>query len=88
MSNSINVNTHHAYLNTDIVLSSTVPNVTIEDKITGRNWVIADKITIRLSAGRHILVCPELNEEIQVTIEDAVKFGGSFLKKGYVFEVL
>lgn len=86
MSNSINVNTHHAYLNTDIVLSSTVPNVTIEDKTTGRNWVIADKITIRLSAGRHILVCPELNEEIQVTIEDAVKFGGSFLKKGYVFD--
>lgn len=86
MSNYININTHHAYLNTDIVLSSTVPNITIEDKRTGQKWVIVDKFTIRLSAGRHILICPELNEEIQVIIEDAVKFGGSSLKKGYVFD--
>lgn len=86
MEKAIRINTHHAYLNTDIVLSSTVPNITIEDKRTGQKWVIVDKITIRLSAGRHILICPELNEEIQVIIEDAVKFGGSSLKKSYVFD--
>lgn len=38
MKRIININTHHAYLNTDIVLSSTVPNVTIEDNLTGRKW--------------------------------------------------
>lgn len=86
MEKAIRINTHHAYLNTDIVLSSSVSNVNIEDKQTGQTWLIVDKITIRLSAGHHVLVCPELNEEIHVVIEDAVKFGGSSLKKGYVFD--
>lgn len=86
MKKSIQVNTHHGYLNTDIVLSSTIPSISIEDKLTGQKWVVNDNLKIRLGAGHHILVCPELNEEILIIIEDAVKFGGSSLKKGFVFD--
>ena len=87
MSQSIRVNAHHAYLNTDIVLSSELPSVDLTDEQTGTIYKLAGKpLVIKLSAGKHRLYNEGLGEEINIEIEDAIKLGGSNIKKAYVFD--
>ncbi len=87
MSNKIKVNTHHAYLNTEIVLSSECKPAELVDQTTGISYVIKDApLHIHLSAGEHVLRCESLKEEIIIEIEDAIKLGGSKLKKAFVFD--
>lgn len=83
----LNINTHHAYLNTDIILSSEIPSVDVIDELTGMTYHLTDNtITLNLSAGTHKLVCDSLGEEVMVEIEDAIKLGGSLIKNAFVFD--
>lgn len=77
------VNTHHAYLNNDIVIESD-GLVKILDAITGQTYQVNGKLTIRLSAGRHLLMSD--NHEEEIFIEDAIKLGGSKRKNAFVFD--
>ena len=77
------VNTHHAYLNTNIVIEAEGP-ISIEDTTTGIHYSVRDELKIRLSAGRHVLKSNENEEEI--IIEDAIKLGGSQVKNAFVFD--
>lgn len=80
------VNTHHAFLNTDIVLSSRVCPVTVFDKLSGEEYVVNDKpLVTKLCAGKHELYSKELDEEIVVEVEDAMKFGGGRIAKAKAF---
>lgn len=78
------LNTHHAYLNNYIVIKSDIPQLTVTDDDTGTTWTIEEEIKVRLGAGIHHLRS-ESQEEI-VIIEDALKFGGSEIKKGIIFD--
>lgn len=77
------VNTHHAYLNNDIVIKAN-GKVTIEDTVTGQKYEFQDELKIHLSAGKHTLKSGEHEEEI--IIEDAIKVGGSNVKNAFVFD--
>ena len=78
------LNTHHAYLNNYIVIKSSIPQLTVTDDDSGTIWTINGEIKVRLGAGVHHLRS-ECQEEI-VIIEDALKFGGSEIKKGIIFD--
>lgn len=81
------INTHHAFLNTDIILSSSDSNVEIVDDLTGETYCINDKpIVTKLCAGKHRLFCKPTKEELTVKIEDAIKLGGGKLKDAFVFD--
>ncbi len=80
---SFTVNTHHAYLNNDIVIK-TEGHITIEDTITGQVYEFQHELKTRFSAGHHILKSEQHEEEI--VIEDAIKLGGSRVKKAFVFD--
>jgi hypothetical protein len=87
MTKSIKVNTHHAYLNTEIVLSSELSHVDIIDEQTGLVYTLNGKpLAIKLAAGKHRLYNESLGEEINLEIEDAIKLGGSNIKKAFVFD--
>jgi hypothetical protein len=77
------VNTHHAYLNNDIVIKFN-GQIIIEDTITGQKYEVKNEMKTHLSAGRHILKSDEHEEEI--LIEDAIKLGGSRVKNAFVFD--
>lgn len=80
------VNTHHAYLNNDIIIRYD-GFISIEDIITGEKYDIYDEFRTHLSAGKHILKSDDHEEEI--IIEDAIKLGGSTVKRdkgGFVFD--
>lgn len=80
------VSTHHAYLNTDIVLKSDVPSLVVTDIESGLSWTIDGERCIRLNAGKHHLES-EYGEET-IVIEDAIKLGGGNLSnaKAFVFD--
>lgn len=84
--NRIKVNTHHAYLNNDVVFSCKGLHVTIKDELDGKMYDVDEKLSVRLSSGYHRFVCDELNQVIDVTIEDAIKLGGSLIEKAFVFD--
>lgn len=66
------VNTHHAYLNTDIVFNSEKQFVTLRDEVTGLEYTIADKpLVIKLCAGNHRLYSVDSEEELNIEIEGA-----------------
>lgn len=77
------VNTHHAYLNNDIVLYSDEPVQVVDDQ-TGVLFNISKQTTIHLAAGKHILSSEDHDEEI--IIEDAIKLGGGRIKNAFVFD--
>jgi hypothetical protein len=82
---NFSVNTHHAYLNSNVVISNnTKEPIFVKDSLSSEEWQIVDKTSIRLSAGKHILSCGETN--VTITIEDAVKFGGSRIREAFVFD--
>ncbi len=79
------VNTHHAYLNTDIVIrNSQETPIVVKDLLTSDEWLITDVKEVRLSHGTHTLVSDDTVETI--IIEDAIKFGGSEIKGAFVFD--
>ena len=87
MDKKLNVNTHHAYLNTDIVLSSSHPVIDLKDELTGTVYHVTDEqLAIRLCAGKHRLYSESLGEELYIEIEDAIKLGGSNVKEAFVFD--
>lgn len=84
---NIKANTHHAYLNTEIIISSTSPVDDLTDKLTGKKYCIdKEPLVIHLCAGTHCLYSKSLNEKIVIRIEDAIKLGGSHIKGKYVFD--
>ena len=80
---TFSVNTHHAFLNSVIVIKAE-GHVTIEDTITGLKYKVLNKLETHLSAGRHILISDE-HEEV-IVIEDAIKLGGGRIKHAHVFD--
>ena len=75
---NFSVNTHHAYLNTDIIIhNNTTKSIIVHDLTTSEEWLVDDEKTIRLSAGTHILESE--NAKQAIIIEDAVKFMILFL---------
>lgn len=84
---NIKANTHHAYLNTEIIISSTSPVDDLTDQLTGKKYCIdKEPLVIHLCAGTHCLYSKSLNEKIVIRIEDAIKLGGSHIKGRYVFD--
>ncbi len=77
------INTHHAYLNNDIVLKYN-GTINVSDIVTGKDYRFADELSLRLSAGKHVFVSGD--QEETVFIEDAIKLGGSSIKKAFVFD--
>lgn len=87
ISSALHVNTHHGYLNTEIILQSKSGEQTIKDRLTGMEYVIGpDPIITHLSAGVHTLYCTDLQGELTIVIEDALKYGGGGDKKAFVFD--
>ena len=77
------VSTHHAYLNNTIVLKAE-GNIIVIDTMTQQEYEFDSEMEIHLSAGRHVLKADK-HEEV-VIIEDAIKLGGSEIKKAFVFD--
>ena len=77
------VNTHHAYLNNDIVINAE-GLITIEDAVSGQTFEFENELRTHLSAGHHILMSAEHKEYI--FIENAIKLGGGKYKKAFVFD--
>ena len=87
ISSALHVNTHHGYLNTEIILQSKSGEQTIKDRLTGMEYVIGpDPVITHLSAGVHTLYCTDLEGELTIVIEDALKYGGGGDKKAFVFD--
>ena len=79
------VNTHHAYLNTNVVIrNNTSEPIVVKDTTTSEEWVVNEEITVLFSAGIHQLVSEDTSTSI--VIEDAVKFGGSLIKNAFAFD--
>ena len=77
------LNTHHAYLNNDIIIKCNGP-VCIVDKVTGKVYHFTDELKTHLCAGQHLLATE--NQEEEVFIEDAIKLGGGYIKNAFVFD--
>lgn len=79
-------NTHHAYLNTDIVISNDdVEPIKLVDDITKDEFLIKEQTSIKLCAGKHNLRDLKSGDCISITVEDAIKIGGSVFKKEACF---
>ena len=63
------VNTHHAYLNNDIVLYSDEPVQVVDDQ-SGDLFKISGQTTNHLAAGKHILSSEDHDEEIIIDHTD------------------
>ncbi|MFR9503195.1 MAG: hypothetical protein SNH73_01930 [Rikenellaceae bacterium] len=74
------INTHHAYLNTEVVLKSNGGPCEIQDLITGVKYSVESILRIKLCAGEHNLYCAKSNQTEKVIIQDAIKLGGSNIK--------
>lgn len=77
------VNTHHAYLNSNIVIQ-TEDRITIKDVCTGQKYEFLKVFETRLSAGLHVL--QSAGHEEKIVIEDAIKLGGGKIKNAFVFD--
>lgn len=82
---SFEINTHHAYLNTDIILKSIGGDCEVFDQTTGSTYNVDSILNIKLCAGKHILCCAETDQSEEVVIEDAIKLGGSRFKPNASF---
>lgn len=83
----VTTSTHHGYLNTEVVLQSTLPEVHLTDSLTDSVYTVTtEPTTIRLTEGEHKLTSEALAGSIDITIEDAQKYGGGLIKRGYVFD--
>lgn len=79
------INTHHAYLNTNIVIRNNAEtSIVVKDLTTSDEWVINDEKIICLSAGTHVLT--SRNTKTTIIVEDAIKFGGGRINKAFVFD--
>ena len=85
MEKIIKVNTHNAYLNTEIVITNSGDKVDIVNLSTGDKYELNDSLKLHLPAGHHRFSCEELHEEFEVEVEDAIKLGGGDIKKGASF---
>lgn len=84
---NIKTNTHHAYLNTEIIIGSSSPVDDLTDQLTGKKYCIdKEPLIVHLCAGTHRLYSKSLNEETIIHIEDAIKLGGSYIKGKFVFD--
>lgn len=82
----IKTNTHHAYLNTDIILTSDEACV-VTDTLTSKEYCIENEsVVLKLCAGKHIFKSNDSAREVIVEIEDAIKLGGSTIKQAFVFD--
>ena len=77
------VNSHHAYLNSNIIIRCN-GHISLEDTSTGDKYDVIDEQIIHLTAGHHILKTKDHEEEI--IIEDAIKLGGGRIKNAFVFD--
>ncbi len=82
---SFEVNTHHAYLNTDIILKSIGGACEVLDQTTGATYNVDSILNIKLCAGKHMLCCAETDQSEEILIEDAIKLGGSKFKPNASF---
>lgn len=83
------INTHHAFLNNEIVIKNLSEQpIFVLDKTTGVEYKIDKELRTHLSAGTHILMlnCNGSILQETVVIEDAIKLGGSKVKKAFVFD--
>ena len=82
------VNTHNAYLNTEIVLSSNAGACEVIDATTKTTYSFDSVLKIKLCAGKHTLYCQNSGQTEEVLIEDAIKLGGSEIKyeAGFISE--
>lgn len=85
MEKYIKVNTHNAYLNTEIVITNSGDKVDLINLSTGDKYELNDSLKLHLPAGHHRFSCEELHEEFEVEVEDAIKLGGGDIKKGASF---
>lgn len=81
--NNFTVNTHHAYLNNDIIFKCN-GSISIVDIVTGIEYQFTNELKTRLCAGRHVFACG--NQEEEVYIEDAIKLGGGRIKGAFIFD--
>ena len=77
------LNTHHAYLNDDIIIKCNGA-ICIIDKTTGEEYQFVNEFKTRLCSGKHILISDDQEEEI--IIEDAINLDGNHLKNVFVFD--
>lgn len=82
---SFEVNTHHGYLNTEIVIKCSSEACEVQNLTTGVTYNINSVLAIKLCAGKHILYCAKDDHKVEITIEDAIKLGGSQFKDGASF---
>lgn len=85
MERKLKVNTHKAYLNTEIVITNSGDKVNLVDLTTGESYGLGKRLKIHLSAGHHQFACVEFDEKFCVDVEDAIKLGGGNIKKGASF---
>lgn len=83
--NILNINTHNAFLNTEIIITNSGDKVDLLDLSTGVKYELNNQLKLHLKAGHHHFICKELNEELFVDIEDAIKLGGGDIKSGSSF---
>lgn len=83
---AITSNTHHAYLNTSIVISNDgVVPVKLIDDISGDEFIVNRETPIKLCAGKHLLKDTNSSDSLTILVEDAIKIGGSKFKEGASF---
>lgn len=85
MEKIIKVNTHNAYLNTEIVITNSGDKVDLVNLSTGDKYELYATLKLHLPAGHHCFCCKELNEEFDIKVEDAIKLGGGDIKTGASF---
>lgn len=79
------VNTHRAYLNMDVIISNnTSESIVVKDITTSDEWIVNEVKKVRLTAGMHTLVSGDTS--MSIFIEDAIKLGGSRIKKAFAFD--
>lgn len=87
MRNIITTNTHHAFLNTEIVFQCEEKVSDLVDDLTNKNYVIDNGcLAIRLCAGKHRFYSQEKDSEVNIIIEDAIKLGGGQITKVFIFD--
>lgn len=84
------INTHSAYLNYDVKIINCISDstITISDSLSIFEYEIESSLILKLSAGTHKLSTTYNGDtqEETIVIKDAIKLGGSTIKKGYIFD--
>lgn len=87
----LSIHPHKAYLNTEVCMkNNTGCPIIVYDRTNDCPIPIREHDTckMKLSAGKHVFKCIADGEEIteEVSVEDAIKIGGSNIKKAFVSE--